>query len=368
MRKNYTNNKIEGNMETNVNRMYHLIILDESGSMSCVRERTISGCNETLAGIRTIAKENPGQEQVVSIYCFDSQNSRYILRNESIDDVKEITAKDYRPNACTPLYDAVGDTVSALRMLTDGTDSIAAVTIITDGMENSSLRWTQSQVLELIEGLKAKGWVFTFIGANIDEMKVSIELGITSCLKWEQDDEGTREMFERERRSRQAFMNKQRMMRESDEFLCASVAEREEMMSRFNRNYFVEEGDRVAPDNISHLESNEIFVFGSNINGNHAGGAAARAAKRFGAEMGRGEGPQGESYAIPTVGVSLAEVEMAIERFAKYAALNPDKKFLLTAIGCGRAGFRIEEIAPLFRTAYGLGNVYVPAVFLNFVK
>ncbi|MCF0204268.1 MAG: hypothetical protein HUK12_03045 [Muribaculaceae bacterium] len=116
------------------------------------------------------------------------------------------------------------------------------------------------------------------------------------------------------------------------------------------------------------LEADQIFVFGSNIAGNHNGSAAEYAVKKFGAVMGQAEGLQGQSYAIPSVGVSIAELTAAIERFTEFAARNAKYKFMLTAIGCGNAGYTPEQIAPLFKTAYQFGNVYVPASFLTYVK
>ena len=97
-----------GNKTDSISTVYNLIILDESGSMSVVSGQTISGCNETLNGIRSSAAEDKEQLQFVSIYCFDSTNSRYIIENTPIEKVKDMTSNDYSPNACTPLYDAIG--------------------------------------------------------------------------------------------------------------------------------------------------------------------------------------------------------------------------------------------------------------------
>ena len=93
---------------------YNLIILDESGSMSTVRDETISGCNETLISIRNLQKEQPDIRQFVSIFCFDSSHSRYIFHDAPIDEVRDITREDYSPSVNTPLYDAIGYTVLQL--------------------------------------------------------------------------------------------------------------------------------------------------------------------------------------------------------------------------------------------------------------
>jgi hypothetical protein len=107
---------------------------------------------------------------------------------------------------------------------------------------------------------------------------------------------------------------------------------------------------------ITHLKPNEIFVFGSNQGGRHAGGAARLAKEKFGAEEGVGEGLTGQSYAFPTLTVdfekvSKASLERSRDRFFAAARKHPDKIFLLTKVGCGIAGFAEDEIQPLFTNA-----------------
>jgi hypothetical protein len=116
-------------------------------------------------------------------------------------------------------------------------------------------------------------------------------------------------------------------------------------------------------DVITKLEPNEIFVFGSNLAGRHAGGAARLAREKFGAQEGIGEGLTGQSYAFPTLTADFEKVSHAAlvrsrDRFFATARAHPDKVFLLTKVGCGIAGFREEEIRPLFENAPG--NVVLP--------
>lgn len=347
--------------------IYNLIILDESGSMSNVTSQTISGCNETLNGIRSTAAEEKELRQYVSIFCFDTSNSRYLFKNKPIEEVKDLTSKDYHPNACTPLYDAIGYTVNELKKIATDSDSIAKVTIITDGYENASKEWNHSAIVELIESLKKKGWVFTFMGANIDVARTSRSLGIDSFMEFKQTDEGMKEMFCAERRSQRAYSKKMAFIRKSSSFSCADEIEKEQMLRAMNHNYFTDEV-RIAPNYIHTLKPNEVFVFGSNIEGNHVGGAAAYAVANFRAIMGQAEGIQGQTYAIPTVGNSLKDIEQAILRFTEYAVMHPNLKFMLTEIGCGIAGYTPEQIAPLFRHAYEFGNVYVPKSFFPYVE
>jgi hypothetical protein len=121
--------------------------------------------------------------------------------------------------------------------------------------------------------------------------------------------------------------------------------------------------ERVSPDLIESLDPNDVFVFGSNIFGFHDGGASERALCRFDAIYGQPEGIQGSSYAIPTDGVMYYDLKSHILRFIEYAREHPDKKFLLTKIGCGTAGYDVTQIAPFFRDAIDLSNVMLPLEF-----
>ena len=123
-----------------------------------------------------------------------------------------------------------------------------------------------------------------------------------------------------------------------------------------------------TPDNITKLKQNEVFVFGSNKAGNHVGGAARVAVEKFGAIMGHGEGLQGQSYAIPTLDeqmdkVSTEELTRSVRRFADYTRHNTDKLFYVTKIGCGIAGFSVEEIVEVFKSVSFGDNVVLPQEF-----
>lgn len=283
---------------------YNLIILDESGSMSTVRDETISGCNEMLISIRNLQKEHPNIRQFVSVFCFDSSHSRYIFHDTPIEEVRDMAREDYCPSACTPLYDAIGYTVLQLFRKIDCKEAKGKVTIITDGYENASRKWKLPLVQELIATLKKKGWVFSFIGANIDVESTANSLGIDSFMQFEQTQTGMEDMFECERRSRRAFMSKNAYMETTACYQKMNREERDKMRGAMNEGYFVQ-GCRIAPDNIVSLGKDEIFVFGSNVEGMHNGGAAYYALQHFGAKFGQAEGIQGQSYAIPTDGIRL---------------------------------------------------------------
>lgn len=178
---------------------FNLIILDESGSMCDLTKQTIDGCNETLNVVRSLQKKHgDSTRQLVSIYAFQSGTipSRYICKNAPADQVQNITRKDYRPEGCTPLLDAVGMTLVDLKAVASThEDATASVTIITDGYENSSREYSWKQVADLIAELKELGWNFNFIGANIDVEAVSKKMNIDNSMAFTSDAKGTREMW-----------------------------------------------------------------------------------------------------------------------------------------------------------------------------
>ena len=117
---------------------------------------------------------------------------------------------------------------------------------------------------------------------------------------------------------------------------------------------------RTTPEFITELQPNEIFVFGSNLRGMHGGGAAYVAYRKFGAVMGQGVGLQGQSYAIPTMQGGVETIRPYVDEFIAFAKSRKDLTFLVTRIGCGIAGFRDEEIAPLFAAAHEVENIVLP--------
>ena len=117
---------------------------------------------------------------------------------------------------------------------------------------------------------------------------------------------------------------------------------------------------RTTPEFITELQPNEIFVFGSNLRGMHGGGAAYVAYRKFGAVMGQGVGLQGQSYAIPTMQGGVETIRPYVDEFIEFAKSRKDLTFLVTRIGCGIAGFRDEEIAPLFAAAHEVENIVLP--------
>lgn len=125
----------------------------------------------------------------------------------------------------------------------------------------------------------------------------------------------------------------------------------------YNRQY--------TPERITSLAENEIFVFGSNLAGFHGGGAARLAYERFGAVWGKGVGLHGQTYAIPTMQGGVETIKPYVDEFIGFARKHKEMVFLVTRIGCGIAGFKDEEIAPLFRDAIDDENIILPETFMD---
>jgi len=125
---------------------------------------------------------------------------------------------------------------------------------------------------------------------------------------------------------------------------------------------------RTTPENINILMENQIFVFGSNLSGIHGKGAAKTALK-WGAKWGQAMGLQGRTYGIPTkdVGIrrtlTIEEIKPFVDEFIEFVREHRDLTFLVTEVGCGLAGLRPSEIAPLFKEAISIGNIHLPSRF-----
>lgn len=362
-----------------IQNVYHLIVVDESGSMSCIRKQTVDGCNETISHIKMLQEKSKGiQKHYLSLFFFYGGNMRYIRNLQPIEEVDLITEKDYTPCSNTPLYDAMGDTLNDLGyiMKKDSGYPLGYVTVITDGYENSSHRFTLQDIYRIVGRMKENGVVFSFIGANIDVDKVANDLNIGNATSFNQTDEGTRSMWSNE------MLSKERYIAKSLYFdLCKSTGFDDSFISEKEWRRRENAGDltsrnkisrsRITPDYVSELKENEIFVFGSNILGHHNGSAAGMAVKMFGATYGKAEGLQGRSYAIPTDYISehadIHEIFKSVVRFTEFARQHPELTFLVTALGTGNAGIDPMQMASMFFGASKLPNVKLPKVFWKYL-
>ena len=188
-------------------QVYNLVILDKSGSMESIRTEAINGYNETLGSIKaTQLKYLETQEHFVSLAAFCDCGIDMIYDMTPIKDADKLTKEKYDPCCCTPLFDAIGKTVKTLKKkIADVEDAAVLVTIITDGYENSSKEWDGKAVSKLIEECKEEGWMFSFIGAGEDVVKVATTISITNTMVWENTSEGTKKMFDIENDARAEY-------------------------------------------------------------------------------------------------------------------------------------------------------------------
>lgn len=186
-------------------KVFNLIIVDESGSMSCIRKQAFSGMNETLSTVRQMQKKFTDTDQRVTLVTFDSEHMKWHYDNTPADKTQDLNWKDYSPCAATPLYDAMGNAISKVNAQV-GSDDNVLVTVITDGWENSSREWALTMIKQLIEKLKQQHWTFTLIGTdNLDVEGMAAQMSIDEHMEFHQDAKETKRMFARERRSRARY-------------------------------------------------------------------------------------------------------------------------------------------------------------------
>ena len=206
-------------------KIYNLIILDASGSMYDIENEAIAGVVETIQTIRVAQEENENQEQLFSLVVFNGKRIATVYDRMPIAKVSDFSKNDYQPRDNTPLYDAMGDSITNLQRYINDDDNVL-VTIITDGYENASKEWNHQRINQLVEDLKKKNWLFTYIGANQDALAVARDMGIDQSMNFMSNVEGTKAMFVKEKRSRKSFYEKlargmsfKRAMAEEDYFI-----------------------------------------------------------------------------------------------------------------------------------------------------
>ena len=201
-----TNNSLSG-------KVYNLIILDESGSMHSVWKAALDGANETIQTIKSTQEAHPEQKQFLTFVSFSDKGGerfRVLIDNSPIETVKQLTTEEYVPMGNTPLWDAMGYSLNKLeKTVTD--DDLVLVTIITDGYENASKEYTGASIKALVKRLSAKDWAFAYIGANQDAIEVAGSMGIDNALFFVADDVGTREMWRKEKKSRERYYSRGRL-------------------------------------------------------------------------------------------------------------------------------------------------------------
>lgn len=291
-------------------RIYNLIIVDESGSMTSLRDVTLSGINETIGTIRAAQEEHADvQEHFLTLVTFDSRGGRRYVKGEVeeypavrtiYDAVPVMSVKpdfnNYYPNGCTPLYDAMGDSLTALReKIGNDEDATGVITVLTDGLENASREWRADSLRQLIEQLKEMGWVFSYMGSAHNVKEVTDLLSIDNVIEFSHDDRGAGNTWRRDRASKGAYY--EAMAREC--FYSASCEERRERKKQLAKGYY---SKRVSEDyDINRLEPNQVVVM-----------------------EGEPAGLHGQVYNIP-IDAQLSD----IEDFFAFARHNPELTFIV---------------------------------------
>ncbi len=189
--------------------VYNLVILDESGSMELIKTATISGFNEIVQTMREIEKKFPDQKHFISLVSFNGSGIRTLLDRASVQSIRELNHRSYRPSSSTPLYDAMGLSITRLKYDTAGVESAGyLVTVLTDGEENASREFNASQIRALVDDLKRAGWTFTYIGANHDVEKAALTISVNNTMTFVAEPEEMKMMFDKEKRARVNYANR----------------------------------------------------------------------------------------------------------------------------------------------------------------
>ena len=178
------------------------------------------------------------QEHYVSLAAFCDCGIDMVYDMTPIKDADKLTKEKYDPCCRTPLFDAIGKTVKTLKKkIADVKDSAVLVTIITDGYENSSKEWDGKAVAKLIEEYKEDGWMFSFIGAGEDVIKVATSISITNTMVWENTSEGTKKMFDDENSARMRFCSRHDDLVDA----CMSLEEKKVRRKKLSEEYYKED-------------------------------------------------------------------------------------------------------------------------------
>ncbi len=203
-------------METQ--KIYNLIILDESGSMEQIRQSTISGFNEIVQTTKEMQKQFPAEQHYISLVTFNGSGIHTVHDRQPVHLLQEIDNRVYQPNSSTPLHDAIGLSITRLKFdIANQKDARVLVTILTDGEENSSREYHASHIKAMIDELKRVGWTFTYIGANHDVEKVAFSLSITNTMTFKSNPKDVSAMFASERSARMDYNQRRREGTETGE-------------------------------------------------------------------------------------------------------------------------------------------------------
>ena len=187
----------------NKHQVHNLIILDESGSMSSIKSLIINGFNELVQSVKGIEGQFPEQEHLISMVSFNDLNNNILHFVDPVNKLDAINDSTYNPASMTPLYDAMGFSISKLKQYLEGKENYSVlVTVLTDGEENSSKEYTGTAIKNLVNELKQQNWTFTYIGADHDVEGMASKMDIRNTMSFDKNDSDIKRMFARESKSR----------------------------------------------------------------------------------------------------------------------------------------------------------------------
>jgi hypothetical protein len=190
-------------------QVHNLIILDESGSMGSIKTTIIQGFNELVQTIQGIEKQFPEQEHLITFVSFNSLGQKVFHFVDPVSKLKQLDDKTYKPDALTPLFDAMGFSINKLKQsLQAQSDYNVLVTILTDGEENDSKEFSRNDIKKLVEDLKHNRWTFTYIGTDHDVEKIASSLSINNTMVFEKNDADIKRMFMKEQSARANYSQK----------------------------------------------------------------------------------------------------------------------------------------------------------------
>ena len=200
---------------SNKHQVHNLIILDESGSMEAIKNATITGFNEIVQTIKGVEAQFTEQEHFISLVSFNGLGRKTHLWKAPVKDLQQLDASNYRPDASTPLFDAMGIGMGKLAAELAGVEDYnVLVTVLTDGEENASVEYSGQLIKKMVEDLKAKKWTFTYIGTDHDVDKIAVSIAITNVMKFEKNEADMKKMFAKESNAR--FMYSQKIRTNQD--------------------------------------------------------------------------------------------------------------------------------------------------------
>lgn len=193
--------------------IHHLLVLDRSSSMGCVRDATISGFNENLLSCRD-AEKDPEVEQKFSLVTF-SDIVNFDIWEKPVEDIKDLNRDTYSPCGSTALYDALGKSVVKLkdeiREDLENQDANVIVTVFTDGQENTSKEYDFNRIKSLLEELRgSRMWTFTFVGCDESTLRQARSLGFSAAntMSYTPDKKGTADAFSKMSRCRGQYISR----------------------------------------------------------------------------------------------------------------------------------------------------------------